>query len=208
MHSNAPTNHTNLLDRALQGDEGVRGALLETYRNYLELLARIEIGRRLQTKVDAADLVQETFLEAHRNFGLFRGRSEGEFINWLRGIMATRIATMVRHFVGTQGRDVHRERELDVNLDHSSRALDRGLVALQSSPSQNMQRHELQLMFADILAKLPADYREVIVLRHFEEMPVADVAARMNRSVDSVQKLWVRGLTKLRQLVEEAHGRQ
>ncbi|HEY3968023.1 MAG TPA: sigma-70 family RNA polymerase sigma factor [Planctomycetaceae bacterium] len=204
MHSNAPTNLTNLLDRALQGEEGVRGALLETYRNYLELLARIEIGRRLQTKVDAGDLVQETFLEAHRNFGLFRGKSEGEFINWLRGIMAARIATMVRHFVGTQGRNVGRERDLQVNLDQSSRAIDRGLVALQSTPSQKLERSELQVMFADTLAKLPPDYREVIVLRHFEELPVGEVATRMNRSVDSVQKLWVRGLARLRQLVEEA----
>lgn len=204
MHSNAPTNLTNLLDRALQGEEGVRGALLETYRNYLELLARIEIGRRLQTKVDAGDLVQETFLEAHRNFGLFRGKSEGEFINWLRGIMAARIATMVRHFVGTQGRNVGRERDLQVNLDQSSRAIDRGLVALQSTPSQKLERSELQVMFADTLAKLPPDYRDVIVLRHFEELPVGEVATRMNRSVDSVQKLWVRGLARLRQLVEEA----
>jgi RNA polymerase sigma-70 factor (ECF subfamily) len=204
MHSNAPANLTNLLERALRGEEGVRGALLETYRNYLELLARIEIGRRLQTKVDAADLVQETFLEAHRNFALFRGKSEGEFINWLRGIMAARIATMVRHFVGTQGRNVQRERDLEVNFDQSSRALDRGLVALQSTPSQKLERSELQVMFANTLAKLPADYREVIVLRHFEELSVGEVAVRMNRSVDSIQKLWVRGLAKLRQLVEDA----
>ncbi|MBI3862002.1 MAG: sigma-70 family RNA polymerase sigma factor [Planctomycetia bacterium] len=204
MHSRAPTDLTNLLERALRGEEGVRGALLETYRHYLELLARIEIGRRLQTKVDAADLVQETFLEAHRNFGLFRGKSEGEFINWLRGIMASRIATMVRHFVGTQGRNVRRERDLHVDLDQSSRALDRGLVALQSTPSQKIERSELRVMFADTLSQLPDDYREVIVLRHFEELPVGEVALRMNRSVDSVQKLWVRGLARLRQLVEEA----
>src|SRR5580704_356719 len=129
MHSNAPTNLTNLLDRALQGAEGVRGALLETYRNYLELLARIEIGRRLQTKVDADDLVQETFLEAHRNFGLFRGHEEAEFVSWLRAILATRIADLLRRFVGTQGRDIRRERDLQIDLDHSSRALDRGLIA-------------------------------------------------------------------------------
>src|SRR5579872_6225630 len=94
----------NLLVEARQGGDAARGALLETYRNYLELLARIEIGRRLQTKVDAADLVQETFLEAHRNFGLFRGRSEPEFVSWLRAILATRIADLLRHFLGTQGR--------------------------------------------------------------------------------------------------------
>jgi RNA polymerase sigma-70 factor (ECF subfamily) len=193
-----------LLQRAREGEELARGELLESYRHYLELLARIEIGRRLQTKVDAGDLVQETFLEAHRNFGLFRGREEGEFIAWLRGILATRISNLVRHFVGTQGRDVRRERDLGIDLDQSSRALDRGLVALQSSPSQQVARHELRVMFANTLSRLPDEYREVIVLRHFEELPFAEVAARMNRSVDSVQKLWVRGLAQLRQLVEES----
>lgn len=192
-----------LLERAQQGDQEARGPLLEAYRNYLELLARIEIGRRLQTKVDAGDVVQETFLEAHRNFGMFRGHEEGEFIAWLRGILAGRIANLVRHFVGTQGRDIRRERDLDVNLDQSSRAFDRGLVALQSTPSQHMVRQELRVMFANTLARLPEEYREVILLRHFEELPFADVATRMNRSLDSVQKLWIRGLARLRQLVEE-----
>src|SRR5882724_8951941 len=103
MNSRIPSERANLLLRAQQGEEGAQGALLETYRNYLELLARIEIGRRLQTKVDADDLVQETFLEAHRNFGLFRGDQEAEFIAWLRAILATRIADLLRRYVGTQG---------------------------------------------------------------------------------------------------------
>jgi RNA polymerase sigma-70 factor (ECF subfamily) len=202
MNSRIPSNRANLLLRAQQGEEGAQGALLETYRNYLELLARIEIGRRLQTKVDADDLVQETFLEAHRNFGLFRGDHEAEFVAWLRAILATRIADLLRRFMGTQGRDVRRERDLQIDLDQSSRAFDRGLIALHSTPSQQMARQELRVMFADTLSQLSEEYREVIVLRHFEELSFADVAERMNRSIDSVQKLWVRGLARLRQLVE------
>jgi RNA polymerase sigma-70 factor (ECF subfamily) len=201
MNSRIQSDRADLLHRAQKGDEGARGALLETYRNYLELLARIEIGRRLQTKVDADDLVQETFLEAHRNFGLFRGREEPEFVAWLRAILATRLADLLRHFLGTQGRDIRRERDLQIDLDQSSRALDRGLIALHSTPSQQLARQELKVMFADTLAQLSEEYREVIVLRHFEELSFADVALRMNRSIDSVQKLWVRGLARLRQLV-------
>ncbi|MFN0053821.1 MAG: sigma-70 family RNA polymerase sigma factor [Planctomycetales bacterium] len=198
------SSHTrSLLEAARSGDEAARGELLEKFRHYLELLARIEIGHRLQTKVDAGDLVQETFLEAHRNFAHFRGGEEGEFIAWLREILGARIANLVRHYVGTQGRDVRRERGLRVDFDQSSRAYDRGLVALQSSPSQQLARHELRVMFADTMARLPDEYREVIVLRHFEELPFGEVAERMQRSVDSVQKLWVRGLARLRQLFEE-----
>ena len=201
MDSKISSVRANLLLAAQQGEAGAQGALLETYRNYLELLARIEIGRRLQTKVDADDLVQETFLEAHRNFGLFRGHQEAEFVAWLRAILATRLADLLRHFLGTQGRDIRRERDLQIDLDHSSRALDRGLIALQSTPSQHLARQELRVMFADTLAQLSDEYREVIVLRHFEELSFADVALRMDRSIDSVQKLWVRGLARLRQLV-------
>lgn len=190
--------------QAREGGESARGALLETYRTYLQLLARIEIGRRLQTKVDTSDVVQETFLEAHRGFEGFRGTDEAEFSAWLRGILANRIALLVRRYMGTQGRDVRREQPLELGLDQSSRALDRGLLAMQSSPSAQAVRREQGVLLAEALARIPADYREVIVLRHLEELPFPEVARRMGRSLDSVQKLWVRGLSSLRQQMKDA----
>src|SRR5207342_2585543 len=72
-----------LIDQARAGDGGAMGALLESYTSYLTLLARVQIGRRLQGKVDPADVVQETFLEAHRQFPMFRGSSEAEMTAWL-----------------------------------------------------------------------------------------------------------------------------
>jgi RNA polymerase sigma-70 factor (ECF subfamily) len=93
------------------------------YRRYLELLARVHIGRRLQAKVDAADLVQDTFLEAHRHFGRFQGTTEAEFVSWLRQILAANLAMLVRRYLGTRGRDVRLERELAVELDQSSQVL-------------------------------------------------------------------------------------
>jgi RNA polymerase sigma-70 factor (ECF subfamily) len=199
----AGQNPDALILLAQQGDETARGALLENYRNYLELLARLEIGRRLQNKLDTSDLVQETFLEGHRNFSLFRGSSEAEFVNWLRGILAAKVCNLLRHYLGTQGRDVRREKGLEINLDQSSRMLDRGLFAQESSPSQQVVRREQGVLLAEALSRLPKDYREVLVLRHLEELPFPDVAQRMNRSTDSVQKLWVRGLARLREFMKE-----
>ncbi|MGQ0634568.1 MAG: sigma-70 family RNA polymerase sigma factor [Planctomycetaceae bacterium] len=193
----------DLLAEARQGTESARGALLENHRNYLELLARVEIGRRLRNKVDIADLVQETFLEAHRNFQLFRGTGDREFAAWLRGILSTRIALVVRHFVGTKRRDVRREERLELDLDESSRLLDRSLLALQSTPSQHVVRHEQGVLLAEALARLPDDYREVMVLRHLEELTFPEVAQRMQRSVGSVKQLWVRALDRLRGLLKE-----
>ncbi|HTN75592.1 MAG TPA: sigma-70 family RNA polymerase sigma factor [Pirellulaceae bacterium] len=190
-----------LLLLARQGDDAARGALLENYRHYLDLLARLEIGRRLQTKVDTADVVQETFLEAHRNLKSFRGSGESEFVAWLRSILSAKVSNMVRHYIGTQGRDVRREQALEINLDHSSRLLDRGLFAIGSTPSQHVAKCEVGVLLAAALAQLPDDYREVVVLRHLEELTFPEVAARMQRSVDSVQKLWVRALLRLKQLM-------
>lgn len=193
-----------LLCEAQRGSESAKGALLENYRAYLELLARVELGRRLQTKIDAADVVQETFLEAHRNFAVFRGGCEAEFTAWLRGILSGRISNLVRYYLGTQGRDLRREQGLNVDLDQSSRAIDQGFFVLQSTPSQHVAQREQGVLLAEALARLPADYREVVILRHFEELSFPEVASRMSRTVDSVQKLWVRALANLRQTMENA----
>src|ERR1700674_511120 len=107
MASDEERNHEELLVRARsEGDEVALGQLLEQYRNYLSLLARLQIGRRLQGKVDPADMVQETFLEAYRQFGRFRGDSEMELTAWLRAILAGVLSHLVRRYFGTQGRDV------------------------------------------------------------------------------------------------------
>jgi RNA polymerase sigma-70 factor (ECF subfamily) len=197
----AEPNPERLIRLARGHNEGALGQLMELYRNYLLLAARLQISRRLQSKVDAADLVQETFLKAHRHFDQFRGTTEGELVSWLRQILASSVANVVRHYFGTQGRDVRLEQELADDLARSSQQWTIGLVAEQSSPSQGAARREEAVILADALGKLPADYREVIVLRHLEALPFAEVARRMGRSVDSVEKLWVRGLVQLRRLL-------
>lgn len=187
-----------MLIQAKGNNARAQGALLELYRNYLTVLARLHMGPRLRGKVDAADLVQETFLKAHRDFAQFRGQSEGEFLGWLRRILTASLNMALRHFCGAKCRDVALERSLVHNLDHSSRILDGGLIAKDSSPSQKAARREQAVLLADALEQLPADYREVILCRHMEGLGFGEVAERMNRSVDSVKKLWARGLVHLR----------
>ena len=188
-----------LLPLAKAGHADALGRLLEQYRNYLELLARLEIGRRLQSKVDAADLVQETFLDAHASFADFRGVTERELVAWLRRVLAFNLASLVRRYRGTRRRDVALERELACELDESSHALDPGFLAASSSPSQQAVRREQAVVLADALGQLPRDYREVIILRQLEGLTFPEVARHMNRSQESVKKLWVRGLARLRE---------
>jgi len=187
-----------MIEEARAGDVAALGRLLERHRNYLRLLARIEIGRRLQGKLDASDLVQEVFLDAHRYFPAFRGAAENQFVRWLREILAGTLANHVRRYFGTQARDVRLEQELTAAIDQSSYGL--GLIAVDphSSPSQQAIREEQSVLIAEALARLPADYQSAIFLRHVEGLTFPQIAERLGRSVDSVEKLWLRGLTRLR----------
>ena len=186
-----------LLHLARGGDRRALGRLLDGYRGYLTLLGRLQISRRLRGKVDASDLVQETFLEAHRAFGEFRGLTQQELLYWLRKILVTRIAKLVRRFYGTQRRDVRLEQRLDEEMDRSSHAVG-ALAGAQSSPSHGAARRETVVLLADALEQLPADHREVIVLRQLEELSFPEVAERMGKSADGARKLWVRALATLR----------
>jgi len=190
-----------LLDQARGGDVTTLGRLLELHRTYMVVLARIQIGRRLQGKVDASDVVQEAFLGAYRDFPQFRGTTDKEFRGWLRQILASLLANLVRRYHGTRGRDIRLERQLALELEQSSQALDRGLVAAQSSPSQQAIRREEAVLLAEALGRLPEELRELLILRHLEGLSFPEVARRMERTVDSVKKQWPRALASLRRLM-------
>ncbi len=180
------------------------GLLLERFRAYLTLLARVQIGRRLRGKVDGADLVQETFLQAYRCFDQFQGSTEAELAAWLRQILASRLAKLVRHYLGTGRRDLRLERELTGELDQSSQKIEQAIFSRQSSPSQQAVRREQGLLLADALGRLPEAYREVIILSHLEGLSFAEVSLRMGRTIGSVKHLWARALVRLRQVLEVA----
>jgi RNA polymerase sigma-70 factor, ECF subfamily len=202
MGSGEAPDPEELLEAARAGNVAALGELLELYRNYLDLLARLQIGRRLQGKVDAADVVQEIFLKAHAAFGQFRGSTEVELLAWLRQILARLLVDLMRRYYGARGRDVRLERDLAAELDRSSRFLDQALLAAQTSPSVRAVRREQAVLLADALNRLPAAYREVLILHHLEECSFPEVARRMGRTVDSVEKLWARGLARLRRVLE------
>src|SRR5262249_1722401 len=150
-----------------------------------------EIGRRLQRKLDPADLVQETFLEAHRHFPVFRGTTEPEFAAWLREILAGVLANTIRHYFGTKPRDPRLEQELRTAVGQSSYALVTQLPDPGFSPSEAVSRREEAVQFADALSRLPDDYRDVLVFRNLEGLAFQAVAVQMGRTVDSVEKLWL-----------------
>ena len=190
-----------LLNRARAGSTEQLGRLLEIYRHYLRLLARIEIGRNLQAKLDASDLVQDTLLEAHRNFPKFRG-VERSAVRLLAaadhgGQPGQSPAPLPRHPRPRRPPGTGAGRPPGSVVA----ALGPGAGRPRSSPSQQASRREQAVLLADALEQLPEDYREVIMLRHLEGLTFPEVSRRMGRSLDSVEKLWVRGLARLRQVM-------
>src|SRR5215468_10000581 len=102
---------------------GESGPNLERFRNYLRLLARLQLDPRLQGKMDPSDVVQQTLLKAYQGLGQFRGQTSAEQAAWLRQILANTLANAVRDF-GRARRDVDLERSLEAKLDESSARLE------------------------------------------------------------------------------------
>jgi RNA polymerase sigma-70 factor (ECF subfamily) len=175
---------------------------LDRYRSWLGLLARLQVEPRFRAKFDPSDIVQQTMLEAVRGWPKYRGGTEAELAAWLRQILAHVLLHEMRRFGQAQRRDVGREVSLEQALAESSRRLGNALAAPGSSPSERAGRNELELCLADALARLPADYAEVILLRNVEGLAHDEIAGRMGRGVGSVRMLWVRALARLRRELE------
>jgi RNA polymerase sigma-70 factor (ECF subfamily) len=156
----------------------------------------------LRVKVDASDLVQQTMLEAHRDFDRFEGNSEKQWLAWLRRILAHNVADFVRHYRKSAKRGAAREIPF-----RDPAASDAGgapePAAPGGTPSQEFMRLDTEIRVAGALSQLPPDYQEVILLRNLERLPFDEVAQRMDRSRPAAQMLWMRAMRKLREALAD-----
>ena len=198
------TTAEDLVVAARSGDELSLGQLLQRYRNYLRILSTGQLDGKLRGRVSPSDIVQETYVEAHRDFVQFRGTSESEFASWLRQILIRNLSRAVEQHILTAKRDVRRERSmanLGRSVNRSSERMQTFLADPGKSPSAAMQDRQRSVEIADMVAQLSDDYREVVVLRNFQQLPFEEIAERMQRSPGAVRMLWLRALTQLRELM-------
>ena len=201
MNRNETFDPESAIKAVQSGDTDAVAVLVEHYRPYLRLMARVSVGRRLQSKLDDSDIVQEASLMAARDLHDFRGETEQELTAWLRRVLANVIANTYRHYARDR-RDIHFEQELQAELDQSSAGLAQ-LVGNESTPSHQAMRREDAVVLARALEQLQPQYNQVLMWREFEGLSLAEIADKLGRSRNSVQKLWARAIQEMRHILKD-----
>lgn len=173
---------------------------LERYRDYLRLLARLQLDPRVRGQLDPSDIVQQTLLQAHQHLAGFRGTTDAELRAWLRAILAQQLAQVARRLGPRAGR----AQSLEQALERSSMRLEALLASEDSSPSLGAMRAERLVELAEALAGLPEEQRTAVELRYLHGLSVAEVADRMGRGPVSVTGLIYRGTKALRGRMDAA----
>jgi RNA polymerase sigma-70 factor (ECF subfamily) len=185
-----------LLAAARAGSQEALGQALETCRRYLLLVAQRSLDPQLQAKGGASDLVQETFLEAQRDFGQFHGATEAELTAWLRRLLLNNVGNFARRYRDADKRAVGREVALP---GEGSSAGDGGVAGAEPTPSRAAMAQEQAQSLQRALARLPEEYRRVLEWRFQEEKSFEEIGRMLDRSADAARKLWSRAMERLRQ---------
>lgn len=190
-----------VLNRAKLGDESAKGELLDRFRPYLNVIAQRLLDERLQGRMDFADVVQTTFLEASRDFDQFRGDSVESLLAWLRNILRNNVATAHQHHLAAEKRSARKETLIRVSFDSGGSSLGMAeiLPSHTSSPSQRMMRDEAAVVLAACLDQIPETQRNAIRMRYLEGMALKEISDRMQKSDMAVAGLLKRGLRALRE---------
>ncbi len=204
--SKPPVDLSEWIAAARAGSDEALGESLEACRAYLLLVAGRELDHDLVAKGGASDLVQETFLEAQRDFRQFNGVTEAEFLGWLRKILLHNLANFRRTYRQTDKRKI--AKEVAIDSDRSSRDLRAVLQAGISSPSSHAIHNEERAAIESALRSLPETYKQVIVFRNREGYSFEKIGELMGRSANAARKLWSRAIERLQRQLESSNESQ
>lgn len=199
-----------LVERAQRGDRAATELLLGQHRNRLRRMINLRMDPRLAARLDASDVVQETFVEAAGKMDDYFQTPNCPFYPWLRQIALQRLSQLHRHHIHVQRRSIKREAQWNMGLpDRSALLLADQLVADDTSPSGNMLREERRASVKNALGRLKEQDREVLVMHNLERMTLKETAAALGITAAAVQSRYRRAVERLHNLLnelEEEHG--
>jgi RNA polymerase sigma-70 factor (ECF subfamily) len=197
-----------LLRRAGQGDAEALGELLARYRDRLQRMVRLRLDRRLQGRIDPSDVLQEAYLAASERFADYARDPDMPFFLWLRFLTAQQLLVLHRRHLGTKGRDAGREVSLYRGAlpEASSAALAAQLVGHRTTPSQAAARAEMQVRLQEALNRMDPTDREVLALRHFEQLTNAETARELGLRESAASMRYARALLRLKDILAQLPG--
>ncbi len=199
---------TRLLERARAGDKQALNELIGRHRARLRRMVELRLDRRLQSRIDASDVIQEAYVEVVRRLGEYLSEPSYPLFLWLRLIVGERLLKLHRYHLGTQMRDA----ELEVSIYRgalpaaSSAALAAQLLGKHTSPTQAAMRAERMMRLQEALNALDPMDREVLSLRHFEEMTLTETALSLGIEQSAAAKRYIRALKRLKAVLTTMPG--
>ncbi len=204
-----PTSDTDhLLERARAGEQQAAAELFARYRDRLRHMVRLRMDRRLKGRVDPSDVLQETYLDLARRMPEYAANPALPFFLWLRLLAGQKLLALHRHHLGTKMRDAGQEVSLQRGAfpEASSMSLAEQVLGALTSPTQAAMRAEMQLRLQEALDALDPIDREVLVLRHFEELSNNETAAVLGLQKTAASNRYIRALKRLRDVLETIPG--
>ena len=202
------TNDTEqLVEKACAGSSLAMQRLFDQYRPQLKRMVAIRMDPRLASRLDASDVVQDALILASERLDEFRRDRPMEFYPWLRQLAFERLIQLYRHHVERQKRSISREERETMQLsNHSAVQLIERIVANDTSPSGHAIRAEELRHARQALNRLSPEHREVLVLRHLEQLSLEETAIVIGVAVGTIKSRHFRALAQLRrELVDDSN---
>ena len=187
-----------LLKQAEQGERAGIDELLSLHRERLRRMVQLRMPQNLKRRIDASDVIQDAFIEASRRLDEYLEKRSMPFFLWLRFLTRQTLMTLYRHHVGTQARDPRREIDLDPVPAATSEALAAQLMGQLTTPSQAAVKAEMKSRLHGALDDLDPREREILALRHFEQLSNAEAAAELGIKTSAASKRYLRAITRFR----------
>jgi RNA polymerase sigma-70 factor, ECF subfamily len=198
----------DLLRRATAGDAAALGELFAHYRERLHRMVRLRLDRRVAGRLDPSDVLQDAYLDVARRFPEYAAAPDVPFYVWLRALTGQRLIDLHRRHLGARMRDAGQEVSLYRRglPQASSASLAQQLLAGLTSPTQAAVRAEMQLKLQDALNSMDPIDREVLVLRHFEELNNIETAAELGIEPSAASKRYLRAIRRLKAILDQVPG--